>query len=256
MLFSFASAVVLSATLGRRVAALPGSFPVDRSGPEILAARQQQQPSCLRPNLIQSASSLTGQEPGTKGMKPGQAGASTDRDNFINFCEGHAITNGQQLAGGSCNGIPMGMLPSAQNMVSAVITSPRPGDRLPAGVGFNVTVQTAHLRAGVFANPATNYYTAPQELDLAGDVYGHCHVTIQDIGSMTTATPPDAAKFAFFKGIDDAGDGSGLLTARVDGGLPPGVYRACTMVSATTHQPVVMPVAQRGAQDDCTRFEV
>ncbi|KAK2028174.1 hypothetical protein LX32DRAFT_500764, partial [Colletotrichum zoysiae] len=212
--------------------------------------------SCLRPNLIQSASSLTGQEPGTKGIKPGQVGASTDKDNFINFCEGQTITNGQQLAGGSCNGIPMGRLPSAQNMVSAVITSPRPGERLPAGVGFSVTVQTAHLRAGVFANPATNYYTAPQELDLAGDVYGHCHVTIQDIGSMAATTPPDASKFAFFKGIDDAGDGKGLLTARVDGGLPPGVYRACTMMSTTTHQPVVMPVAQRGAQDDCTRFEV
>jgi len=259
MLYSFALAAVVSAILSRRVAALPGSFHADHSGPEVLAARQQQQqqqPSCLLPSLIQRASSLTGQEPGSKGIKPGQVAATTDRDNFINFCEGKTLTDGQQLAGGSCNGIPMGSLPSAQNMISAVITNPRPGDRLAAGVGFNITVQTVHLRAGLFANPATNYYTAPQELDLAGDVYGHCHVTIQDIGSMTTTTPPDASKFAFFKGIDDAGNGNGLLTARVDGGLPPGVYRACTMMSATTHQPVVMPVAQRGAQDDCTRFEV
>ncbi|KAK1983201.1 hypothetical protein LZ30DRAFT_563010, partial [Colletotrichum cereale] len=211
---------------------------------------------CLRPELIQSASSLTGQEPGSKGAKAGQAPAATDKDNFINFCEGQTITNGQQLAGGSCNGIPMGRIPSQQNMVSSVITSPRPGERLRAGTSFNVTVQTAHLRAGLFANPMTNYYSTPQDLDLAGDVYGHCHITIQDIGSLTATTPPDASKFAFFKGVDDAGDGKGLLTARVDGGLPPGVYRACTMITATTHQPVVMPVAQRGAQDDCTKFEV
>ncbi|KAK2008386.1 hypothetical protein LZ32DRAFT_540081 [Colletotrichum eremochloae] len=257
MLYSFALAAVLSAILSRRVAALPSSSPLYHSDPEILAARQQQQqPSCLRPELIQSASSLTGQEPGTKGIKSGQAAAATDKYNFINFCEGHTITNGQQLAGGSCNGIPMGRLPSEQNMISSVITSPRPGDRLPAGVSFNVTVQTAHLRAGVFTNPMANYYTAPQDLDLAGDVIGHCHITIQEMGSLTPTTPPDASKFAFFKGVDDAGDGKGLLTASVDGGLPPGVYRVCTLVSATTHQPVVMPAAQRGPQDDCTKFEV
>ncbi|KAK1969524.1 hypothetical protein LY78DRAFT_654031 [Colletotrichum sublineola] len=257
MLYSFALAAVLSAILSRRVVALPSSSPLYHSGPEILAARQQQQqPSCLRPELIQSASSLTGQEPGTKGIKAGQAAAATDKYNFINFCEGHTITNGQQLAGGSCNGIPMGRLPSEQNMISSVITSPRPGDRLPARVSFNVTVQTAHLRAGVFTNPMANYYTAPQDLDLAGDIIGHCHITIQEMGSLTPTTPPDASKFAFFKGVDDAGDGKGLLTASVDGGLPPGVYRVCTLVSAATHQPVVMPAALRGPQDDCTKFEV
>ena len=28
------------------------------------------------------------------------------------------------------------------------------------------------------------------------------------------------------------------------------------MTSASNHQPAVMPVAQRGAQDDCTKFTV
>jgi hypothetical protein len=28
------------------------------------------------------------------------------------------------------------------------------------------------------------------------------------------------------------------------------------MIAARNHQPVNMPVAQRGAQDDCTKFEV
>jgi len=28
------------------------------------------------------------------------------------------------------------------------------------------------------------------------------------------------------------------------------------MTAAANHQPVIMPVAQRGAQDDCVRFSV
>ncbi|KAK3301690.1 uncharacterized protein B0T15DRAFT_544364 [Chaetomium strumarium] len=67
---------------------------------------------------------------------------------------------------------------------------------------------------------------------------------------------PDPARFAFFKGVDDAGDGKGGLRAEVTGGLPEGAYRVCTMVAARNHQPVAMPVAQRGAQDDCMKFEV
>lgn len=59
-------------------------------------------------------------------------------------------------------------------------------------------------------------------------------------------TPPntlDASKFAFFKSIDDAGNGDGLLSAAVPYGFPRGVYRVCTMNSASNHQPIVMPVA-------------
>lgn len=40
------------------------------------------------------------------------------------------------------------------------------------------------------------------------------------------------------------------------GGLPAGNYRVCTMTSSSNHQPVLMPVAQRGAQDDCQKFVV
>lgn len=79
---------------------------------------------------------------------------------------------------------------------------------------------------------------------------------MQNIGSLKSTTPPDPTKFAFFKGIDDAGNGKGLLQAVVPGGLPAGAYRVCTMIAARNHQPVNMPVAQRGAQDDCTKFEV
>jgi len=49
---------------------------------------------------------------------------------------------------------------------------------------------------------------------------------------------------------------NGQLSVTVTGGLPAGLYRVCTMASAANHQSVLMPVAQRGAQDDCTKFSV
>ena len=150
----------------------------------------------------------------------------------------------------------MGNIPSVENMISSMITKPQVGSTISSDTTFDIMVQTTHLTAGNFVSPTTNYYTAPQDLDGNGDIIGHCHVTVQAIGSMDSTTPPDPSTFAFFKGIDDAGDGNGLLSATVDGGLPPGTYRVCTMIAAENHQPVAMPVAQRGAQDDCTKFEV
>lgn len=154
----------------------------------------------------------------------------------------------------------MGNIPARANMISSIITSPQPGARVPRDRSFNVTIQTSHLRAGFLVNPTVAYYTAPQQLDDAGDVIGHCHITVQDLGGKPGAaeptSPPDPTAFAYFKGVDDQGDGKGGLRAEVSGGLAPGYYRVCSMIAARNHQPVVMPVAQRGAQDDCVRFEV
>jgi transcription initiation factor TFIID subunit 15 len=55
--------------------------------------------------------------------------------------------------------------------------------------------------------------------------------------------------------VNDA-EKDGKLSVAVTGGLPAGFYRVCTMSSASNHQAVLMPVAQRGAQDDCTKFSV
>jgi hypothetical protein len=63
------------------------------------------------------------------------------------------------------------------------------------------------------------------------------------MGSLNPSTPPDPTTFAFFKGIDDAGNGNGLLQAAVTGGLAAGTYRVCTMSSSSNHQPVLMPVS-------------
>jgi len=56
--------------------------------------------------------------------------------------------------------------------------------------------------------------------------------------------------------LDFAADAQGILQQDVANGLPAGLYRCCTMASSFAHTPVIMPVAQRGSQDDCIRFTV
>lgn len=150
----------------------------------------------------------------------------------------------------------MGDIPSKNNMISSIIVSPAPGENINADTTFQIQVQTTNLVAGTFTNPQNTYYAAPQQLQ-GGKVVGHTHVTVQNLGnSLTPSNPPDPSTFAFFLGINDNGNGNGLLSATVTGGLAAGNYRVCTMTSASNHQPVLMPVAQRGAQDDCTKFTV
>lgn len=142
-------------------------------------------------------------------------------------------------------------------MVSSIITFPLYGSAtIEADTTFNITVQMSNLVAGSFTNADSTYYAAPQALS-NGNVVGHTHVTVQDMGASLNPTAAlDPTPFSFFKGINDAGNGQGLLTATVTGGLPAGNYRLCTLASASNHQPVLMPVAQRGTADDCTKFTV
>ena len=150
----------------------------------------------------------------------------------------------------------MGDIPSKNNMISAVITFPETGGVVEPNTDFDISVQIQNLVAGEFTNAQETYYSAPQALE-GGNIVGHTHVTVQDMGENLNPTQPlNPTIFAFFKGINDAGNGNGLLSATVTGGLPPGNYRVCSMTSASNHQPVLMPVAQRGAQDDCTKFKV
>jgi hypothetical protein len=150
----------------------------------------------------------------------------------------------------------MGDIPAKTNMVSSIITNPQTGSQIPSDTTFTITVQMANLVAGSFTDADATYYAGPQFLQ-NGQIVGHTHVTVQDLGkSLNPTVALDATQFAFFKGINDAGNGQGLLSANVTGGLPAGNYRVCTMASASNHQPVLMPVAQRGTPDDCTKFVV
>ncbi|KAF1963342.1 hypothetical protein CC80DRAFT_511707 [Byssothecium circinans] len=206
----------------------------------------------LNPDNVQANSN----NDGLADAEPGQAASETDPANFINFCTGKTLTNGLQVQGGSCNGIPMGDIPSANNMVSAVMINPKNGDDVEANQAINFQVQIDNLVAGTFTNPDVTYYAAPQTLQ-GGKVVGHTHITVQDTGNDLNPTQPlDAQTFAFFKGINNDGDGNGLLSANLAEGLPNGNYRVCTMTSSANHQLVLMPIAQRGPQDDCVRFTV
>ncbi|TVY75558.1 hypothetical protein LSUE1_G009895, partial [Lachnellula suecica] len=210
----------------------------------------------LSANAIQSGSFNDGSNE-IGAAEVGQALSLTSQNNFINNCAGKTLTNGLQITTGSCNGITMGDIPAKTAMVSSVIINPPTGGKaIASDTSFNITVQMANIVAGSFTNADATYYAAPQALS-GGKVVGHTHVTVQDMGkSLNPTTALDATQFAFFKGINDAGNGQGLLTAVVTGGLPAGNYRVCTMASASNHQPVVMPVAQRGTADDCTKFVV
>lgn len=210
--------------------------------------------ACLNPANIQTGSQQDGLA--ANGTKAGDAASLTDNTNFINFCTGKTLTNGIQFSTSSCNGIVMGDIPAVTNMVSTVILSPQTGQTIQAGTTFTASMQVVGLNAGVFTNADATYYTAPQQLGSNGNIVGHSHFTIQDIGSINTQTPPDPSKFVFFKGIDDAGNGAGLLSIDVTGGLPAGAYRICTLSATANHTPVIMPIAQRGAQDDCVKFTV
>ncbi|KAL7268950.1 hypothetical protein RUND412_008402 [Rhizina undulata] len=197
----------------------------------------------------------------TGSKKPGnetsdQAPSATDTANFINFCSGKTLTNGEQVQAGSCNGVVMGDVPSTTDMVSSIITFPGAGEDIDADTKFSVKVKVLNLVAGSFTNPKSTYHAAPQQLQ-DEKVLGHTHITIQSLGdSLNPSTPPDPAAIAFFKGINNPDDGRGGLEVVVEDGLPRGFYRVCTMTSVVNHQPVVMPVAQRGAQDDCQKFTV
>jgi hypothetical protein len=137
----------------------------------------------------------------------------------------------------------MGDIPAKANMISSMIISPATGQDVAANEDFDITVQVDNLEAGQFTNPDTTYYTAPQQLQ-NGRILGHTHVTVQDLqGNLNPQTPPDPSIFAFFKGINDNGNGNGALSATVVGGLPAGAYRICTLTSASNHQPVIMPVS-------------
>lgn len=162
---------------------------------------------------------------------------------------------GSQNPDGECVTTVLGEVPSQSQMISTVIRFPKNGDTVQENTQFTVRTKTNNLATGNFDDPEKQYFSFPQTLDDTGIVNGHSHITIQKIDDDNE--PLDPTTFAFFKGLNDKEDPtSGELTASVDSGLPAGNYRVCTMTSSFGHQPVIMPIAKRGAQDDCTRFTV
>jgi len=188
----------------------------------------------------------------------GQVASLTSKNNFINFCKtvNLPITDGAQIAGGSCNPAPMGVIPSTNNMPSSKFVFPTNGATVKPATKFTIQMAICNLETGNFVNAQQNYFSAPQQLNAQGIIRGHSHVVVELMTSMTQTTPTDPNKFAFFKGLNGKADGSGILTASVDKGLPAGVYKLSSINSAANHQPVLAPIAQHGSLDDTVYFTV
>jgi hypothetical protein len=74
------------------------------------------------------------------------------------------------------------------------------------------------------------------------------HVVIQALPDLTTTEPLDPTNFVFFKGLNNEAQGD-ILSQDVSDGLDAGFYRICSINSASNHQPVITPIAQRGSLD-------
>lgn len=105
------------------------------------------------------------------------------------------------------------------------------------------------MQTGAFTDANTAYFAAPQQLNGNGQIIGHNHVVIEEIGSLDSTQPTDPTVFAFFKGLNGVAK-NGQLTADVTSGLPAGVYRLSSITTAANHQGAIVPVAQRGSVDD------
>jgi len=189
----------------------------------------------------------------------GQVASLTSSNNFINFCltvPNLPITNGKQITSGSCNPAPMGMIPSTDNMPSAKFVFPTNNDdSLFENTTFTVQLAIQNVQTGSFVNPDENYLAAPQQLNAQGQIIGHAHIVMQSLSSINQSTPLDPKTFAFFQGVNSPAV-NGILSAKVNGGLPAGVYRLSSMVAAANHQPVIVPVAKRGSPDDAVYITI
>jgi hypothetical protein len=140
-------------------------------------------------------------------------------------------------------------------MVATLITQPENSAVLDRNQDLLVSIVNRNLLTGFFSDPNSQYYLLPQDLDPAtGFIKGHQHITVQLIQSVTVA--PDPKQFVFFKGLNDPAVDGTLSVVIPAGTLPVGLVRICSISGSESHQPVVMPVAQRGSQDDCIRVEV
>ena len=183
----------------------------------------------------------------------GQVASLTSSNNFINFCltvPNLPITNGKQIATGSCNPAPMGSIPSSNNMPSAKFVSPANGDTsIVENTAFTIKMAIKNFQSGAFVNAEQNYFAAPQQLNNQGQIIGHSHVVVEALSALDQTTPTDPKKFAFFKGLNAAAV-NGILTADVTAGLPAGNYKLSSINTAANHQPCLVPIAQHGSLDD------
>ncbi|KAH9177007.1 hypothetical protein EDB89DRAFT_2112456 [Lactarius sanguifluus] len=200
----------------------------------------------LDPKVISKGFEKNGQEVPTAG----QVASLTSSNNFINFCltVNKPLTNGLQTKTGSCNTAPLGVIAATTNMPSSKFTNPVNGQDIAANTPFDITMAVNNLVTGNFVNAASNYYSAPQQVNGQGNIMGHSHFTVQAIPSFTSTQPLDPNVFQFFKGVNGAAV-NGVLKETVTAGVARSTRTA-------NHTPVLVAVAQHGSLDDCVYFSV
>ena len=149
----------------------------------------------------------------------------------------------------------MGIIAATTNMPSSKFQVPVNGQNFDANTAFTISMAVNNLDTGNFVNADANYYSAPQQVNSAGDIIGHTHFTVQDVGSFTSTTPLDPNVFAFFKGVNSAAV-NGVVSEDVTAGLPAGAYRVCSINTDANHTPCLVAVAQHGFLDDCVYVSI
>ncbi|CAH7668758.1 expressed protein, partial [Phakopsora pachyrhizi] len=188
-----------------------------------------------------------------------QSAAKTSTNNFINFCIsadalGSPIMNGKQKQQ-ACNPIPMGMIAAPSNMPVGKFKNPPNLSTITANKDFNIEMQIKNLDTGSFTNPETTYFAAPAQINSqTKNIIGHSHFVIENIDSLESTRLTNPQQFAFFKGAllkkKKMPAQNGIMSVKVPGGLPAGTYRMGSIHSSSTHQPVLVAVAQHGMLDD------
>jgi len=208
----------------------------------------------LDPAVIGDNLALTGVE---GGGDPGQVASLTSTNNFINFCLdiNLPITNGEQVIGGSCNPIPMGVIVAKANMPSSKFQNPKNGDVIAPNTEFTIEMAVSKMQTGNFVNPQVKYFAAPQQVNGQGIIIAHSHVVVEKISSLDSTEVLDPNVFAFFKGLNGQAQ-NGVLSATVTGGLPEGTYRLSSINTDANHTPILVAVAQHGSLDDVVYFTV
>jgi len=164
-------------------------------------------------------------------------------------------TYGNNTEVATCNPVPMGAIPASSNMPSVKFQYPTNFAIIAANTTFTVLLNVRQLTTGFFANTATNWFGAPQQLDDSGFIKGHPHFTIEALESLNQTTPNDPTKYAFYAPVSKAAV-DGVVSANVTGGLPAGFYKLSSLVASMNHQPVVLPIPNHGSSDDAVYFTV
>jgi hypothetical protein len=172
---------------------------------------------------------------------------------------GEATGQEQKNGGNMCVSTVQGVIPDVSVMISTLITQPASGAQLSASRGFQVNFQTKNLMAGNFVKLDSQFLLSPQTVDpRTGMVQGFMQLSIQQIP--TNGQAPKGNQISFFAALSDESNANGLTNFKM--AIPAGQikttgpHRICTISAAASGQPVIMAVAQRGAQDDCIRVNI